>query len=147
MSNFTLQFVLGRSSYEQPGQWVEGSVEFGHSSFEVSADICRRIGSDEFSIYRVHEQLGGPFTAELFLGVLSLIADGEFQPSGSGLELSYSGEGIAPTEEIARILEPDVRGNASAAAVPPDVTETLRKQLQYIRRMRRLQRGMMHLNG
>ncbi len=93
------------------------------------------------------ERLDQPFTAELFLGLLALIADAEFRPSASGIQLFYSGDGPAPTDEIARILEPLVRANASPAVVPEHLADKLRAQMHRISRIRRLQRGMARLNS
>jgi hypothetical protein len=146
MSQFMLEFVLGAASTQMPGQWLEGSVEFGKESFTLSADVCRSGGAEEFSMYRLHQRLDQPFTAEMFLGLLSLIAEDEFRPSMSGIELSYSGDGAAPTAEIARIMEPKVRGNASLAVVPASVAAKLHSQMQRISLMRRVQSGMAHLD-
>lgn len=147
MSPFTLKFMLGAPSEDLPGQWLDGTVEFGAESFTLTADICCRISADEFSMYRIHEQLDQPFTAELFLGILSLIAEDEFLPSAPGFELFCSGDGAAPTGEIARILEPEVRAGASPALVPASVAESLRQQMRRVSAMRQLQRGMMHITG
>ncbi len=147
MSEFKLEYVLGARSTELPGQWIEGSVEFGNRSFSIMANVCRNSSSGEFSMYRLDEHLDQPFTAELFLGLLSLIAEAEFRPSASGIQLFYSGDGPAPTDEIARILEPQVRANATASVVPESLADKLRAQLHRISRMRRLQRGMARLNS
>lgn len=146
MSQFTLNFVLGAASRPMPGQWLEGSVEFGEESFALSVDVCRTSSTGEFSMYRLHERLDEPFTAQLFLGLLSLIAEDEFRPSTSGIELSYSGEGAAPSDEIARIMEPEVRRDASPAVVPVHAADSLKGQMQRISMMRQVQSGMAHLN-
>ncbi len=147
MSQFILHFVLGAASRPMPGQWLEGSVEFGEEWFTLSVDVCRSSSTGEFSMYRLHERLGQAFTAELFLGLLSLIADGEFRPSTSGIELSYSGDGAAPSDEIARIMESEVRRDASPAVVPLRGADSLHAQMQRISLMRRMQSGMAHLDA
>ncbi len=147
MSQFTLKFVLGAATTQLPGQWLEGSVEFGEESFTLSVDVCRSSSAGEFSMYRLYERLDEPFTAQLFLGLLSLIAEDEFRPSTPGIELSYSGDGAAPSDEIARIMEPEVRRYASPAVVPIRAADSLYAQMQRISLMRRVQAGMAHLNA
>lgn len=147
MTKFILKFVLGGASPHKPGQWIEGSVEFGEKSFSLSADVCRMSAADEFSMYRLHERLEQPFTAELYLGLLSLIAEDEFRPSKPGFELSYSGDGPAPGEEIIRILEPEVRASASVAVVPASIADSLEQQMRRISLMRKIQSGMAYVEA
>lgn len=142
-----INLVLGALPEDVPGQWIEASVSLERTgNFVFTADLCRRLPSGEFSLYRVEVVSRCQFTAKLTRALLALCAEPPFTPTRSGLDVYVDGDATLANGEVARILEPATRLAMHADCVPRDMTEDLKRQLVRLAKQRELQRGISNLD-
>ena len=140
MHQANLELVVGRRVENICGQWIECTITLLHEDrFVFQADLCRRAPDDDFSLYRLEEQINLPLTAELVLGLLLLVAQPPFRPSEAGLTVSVAGHSPSANRAAIRMLEPEIRASSCSEDVPPHIRESIRTKLSQLAKYRESQ--------
>ena len=144
MPSTTVQCVRGNLPEELPGQWIDAvAIVESDQHFLFGADLCRRIAADQFSLHRVGARVQQPFSAEVLLGLLLVVAAAPFHPSRSGFETIVDGPSDSVRKELRRILEPEIRRNADPSSVPDETRQELGLQMTGIA----IQRNLLDISG
>ena len=140
MQSTTVQCILGRLPEELPGQWIDAvAIVESDQHFLFGADLCQRIAADQFSLHQVGVRVQQPFSAEVLLGLLLVVAEAPFQRSRSGFETTVDGPSDSVRMELCRVLKPEVRRNADPSSVPNAIRQELGLQMAGIAIQRNLQ--------
>lgn len=141
MHQSQIELIVGCPVESGCGQWIECKICLPQGDrFVFQADLCCRAGEDDFSLYRVEEEIRLPLTAELVLGLLHLVAKPPFRPSEAGLSISFAGENPSANRAALRMLEPEIRASSRGADVPRRLRQNIIKKLAGLAKYREMQR-------
>jgi hypothetical protein len=131
MSICNVKIILGRLPDKIVGQWIEVRITLdGNPGFELQADICRLLGNGVFSLESILQKVEEPFTAELALALVAIIAEPPFAPTQIGLVIEVSGDPELANGEIGRFAFPEVRQDALELLLPLPLRESMLKKLR-----------------
>lgn len=148
MHQSQIELIVGCRAENVSGQWIECTISLEQEDkFLFQADLCRQSPDDDFSLYRLQEEVNLPLTAELVLGLLVLVAQSPFYPTEAGFSVSIAGESPSANRAAIRMLDPKVRASFHVQDVPRQIHESISRKLSRLAKYRETQRLVLTLGS